>query len=78
MSAQKPSSKSAEKSRDSVEIMVNVPSHLLVKLHAFIAHTNNHLMSISVCGDNILKSAEIMKLAMELHKELERIENGDS
>lgn len=47
------------------------------KIHAFIALSNNHLMSIPVQGDQILVSAEIMNMANELHKALEELKNGN-
>lgn len=51
--------------------MIKIDSELLKKLHTFVVNTNNYLMSISVCGDNIIKSASLMKEAMEIHKEIE-------
>lgn len=55
---------------------VSLPKSLLEEIHNFIALSNNHLMNIPVQGDDILHSAEIMKLAGKLHKELEEIKNG--
>ncbi len=58
-------------SMDNSEPSISLPIDLFDKLHSYIALSNNYLMSISVEGDKILQSAELMNKAMELHKELD-------
>ena len=44
------------------------------KVRTFAALTNNHLMKRNTIGDEILESAELMKIAHEIVKEMD--ENG--
>lgn len=55
---------------------IKIPITLLSQIHAFIALSNNVLMSIPVCGDQILDSAKVMNMANDLHKELKDLKNG--
>ena len=43
-------------------------------IKAFAANTNNHLMNLSVSGDDILKSAKLMQDAHEIIKILSEVE----
>lgn len=59
-----------------IQPSISLPTDLVDELHAFIALTNNYLMTISVQGDQILQSAEIMNNAMSLHKKLEEAKDA--
>lgn len=57
---------------------IKVSTELLQKLYTFAASTNNYLMTIPVDGDNILRSAGLMKESNELFKTLKDLEKeGD-
>lgn len=42
----------------------------LKKVRTFAALTNNHLMNRKTIGDQILESAEIMKMAKEIYNKI--------
>lgn len=42
-------------------------------IQVFVGNTNNHLMNLSVSGDDILRSAKLMNDAHELLKILEKL-----
>ena len=48
------------------EITTEIPQKLIDNLIQYIADSNNHLMNLSVSGDNILRSADIIREARKL------------
>lgn len=48
-----------------------VSPEFLKKIRTFAALTNNHLMARNTIGDEILESAELMKRALEIVKEID-------
>lgn len=68
-------SKTCEKPKDVLptdnsEPSSSLPTELIDKIRKFIALANNHVMSVPVEGDAILRSAEVMNKAQEIFKEL--------
>ncbi len=68
------SSKSCEKV-ESDQPSISLPTDLVGKIRRFIALANNLLMTIPVEGNQVLKSAEVMNLAIELHEKLEGVKS---
>lgn len=53
--------------------MVEIDKELIKELYTFVAQANNYLMTISVDGDNILRSADLMKDANKICNTLKEI-----
>ena len=51
-----------------------IDPNTITLIQAFAANTNNHLMNLSVSGDDILKSAKLMQDAHEIIKLLSEME----
>lgn len=64
--------KSNQKCREN---QVQISHDLFKKIQSFVALSNNHLMTIPVEGNQILNSAKVMNMALEIHEELEELEN---